>query len=96
MDWISYSAFQGTQSALQFHYSFTLTFTHWWRQATVVATAALGQTDRGEAAISRHRPLWPTPVGGRVKCLAQGHNDQDRKAGDRTGDLPVTGALPNP
>uniref|UniRef100_A0A3B4FQX6 DUF4371 domain-containing protein n=1 Tax=Pundamilia nyererei TaxID=303518 RepID=A0A3B4FQX6_9CICH len=27
-----YSAFQGTQSALQFHYSFTLTFIHWWRQ----------------------------------------------------------------
>uniref|UniRef100_A0A3Q2XDZ7 von Willebrand factor A domain-containing protein 5A-like n=1 Tax=Haplochromis burtoni TaxID=8153 RepID=A0A3Q2XDZ7_HAPBU len=34
-----YSTFQGTQSTLQCHYSFTLAFTHWWRQATVVATA---------------------------------------------------------
>lgn len=89
-----YSAFQGTKSALQFHYSFTLAFTHWWRQATVVATAALGQTDRSKAAISRHRLLWPSPVGGRVKCLAQGHKDQDREPGNRTGS--VTDTLPNP
>uniref|UniRef100_A0A3P8NXK1 Pentraxin (PTX) domain-containing protein n=1 Tax=Astatotilapia calliptera TaxID=8154 RepID=A0A3P8NXK1_ASTCA len=67
-------AFRDPQSALQFHNSFTLTFTHWWRQATVVATAALGQTDRSEGAISRHRPLWPTPVG----------------IGAQIGNLPIT------
>lgn len=39
------------QSALQFHYSFTLPFTHWQMQAMIIATAALGQADRRQAAI---------------------------------------------
>lgn len=46
-------------------HSFILTFTHWWKQATIVAIAALGQTDRSEAAILLHWPLWAAPVGGR-------------------------------
>lgn len=42
--------FQDPQSVLKFHYSFTLT--NWWKLATLVATAAMGQTDRSKADIS--------------------------------------------
>uniref|UniRef100_A0A3P9C3A7 Serpin B6 n=1 Tax=Maylandia zebra TaxID=106582 RepID=A0A3P9C3A7_9CICH len=80
MDWIYIALFKASKALYIYKPLFIHSHihTHWWRQATVVATAALGQTDRSEAGISRHRPLWLTPVGRRVKCLAQGHNDQDR------------------
>lgn len=31
-----------------------------------------------------------------LEHLVHGHNDQDRERGDRTGDILVTDALPNP
>ena len=53
----------------------------------IVATAVLGQTDRSVAAIKHQQPLRPPPhtysshthshEARWVKCLAQGHNDQD-------------------
>uniref|UniRef100_A0AAX7VZ96 CWF19-like protein 2 n=1 Tax=Astatotilapia calliptera TaxID=8154 RepID=A0AAX7VZ96_ASTCA len=84
-----HSAFQGTQSALQYHHSFTLTFSHWWRQATVVATAALGQTDRSEAAISHHRVYFHFVIQAKQQYdKEQRRKELKRQRGEDTWMLP--------
>ena len=80
-----YGAFKSPKAPDRVPGSIIYTQSRWWWCTTIIATAALGQTDRSMAAIQRLRALRPPPQtysshtheARWVKCLAQGHSNHE-------------------